>query len=219
MQGVLALATVAAGQVYNVYNSITALSGTANSTNPAMIGNYYNYWEVNKNQSTYDLTRSDRMPVTSPKTIPMLGRRKQALIEPNRTAMIIVDMQNFFLHPHLSPQATRGRQAVQPTLNLIDAFRENGMKVLWVQWGIDNFDLVTMPPSFLESFSDDGTMATSFCTDMGSFKDGNGTVIEMGKKLCRDAWNSQPYGPLNTAMVKGMEDGTDLYFNKSEWSW
>jgi len=132
LQTFLALSARTYGQVYDTYNSITALTGTANDTDPSILGNYYNYWKLTNNKTTWDLTRSDRMPVTAPKTIPMLGYRKEAIIEPNRTAMVIIDMQNFFLHPQLSPSATRGRMAVQPTLNMIEAFRENGMKILWV---------------------------------------------------------------------------------------
>ncbi|KAK4543522.1 hypothetical protein LTR36_005417 [Oleoguttula mirabilis] len=217
-QAILALATTSFGQIYDGSNSITALAGTANDTDPSILGNYYNYWKLTNNKTTYDLTRSDRMPVTSPKLIPMIGSRKQAIIEPNRTAMVIVDMQNFFLHPQLSPYAVNGRKAVQPTLNMIDAFRATGMKILWVNWGIDNFDMVTMPPSFLEGFSSNHEMNTTFCTEMGYLSQTNGTTVDMGKLLCRGSWNAQPWGELNTAMTKGLKDGTDLYFNKNRLS-
>jgi len=111
MQFLLALATTSLAQVYDTYGSITALAGTANDTDPTILGNYYNYWKLLNNKTTWDLTRSDRLPVTSPKTIPMLGYRSEAIIEPNRTAFMIVDMQNFFLHPKLSPHAVNGRKA------------------------------------------------------------------------------------------------------------
>lgn len=39
--------------------------------------------------------------------------------------------------------------------------------------------------------------------------------IEAGPKLMRGSWNAQPYGPLYNAQVKGVADGTDLYFHKS----
>jgi nicotinamidase-related amidase len=211
----LGLPDAISAQLYDTYNSFTATAGTANYTDPHVIGNYYNYWRTLNNHTTWDLTRRDRLPVTSPKTIPMLGHRKEAIIEPSRTAMVIVDMQNFFLHPQLSPSAVRGRLAVRPTLNLIDAFRANGMKVLWVQWGIDAFDLLTISPSDLDGFSDNHRMDTSFCTDMGTLKLENGTTIQLGKKLCRGSWNAQPYGPLNDALIQGQAAGTDFYFNKS----
>ena len=132
LQALLAIASKSYGQVYDTYGGTTALTGTANDTDASILGNYYNYWKLTNNKTTWDLTRSDRMPVTSPKVIPMLGQRKEAVIEPNRTALVIIDMQNFFLHPKLSPRASLGRAAVKPTLNMIKAFRETGMKVLWV---------------------------------------------------------------------------------------
>lgn len=215
-QAVLTLATASMGQVCNTYNSITALSGMINAFSSSTLGNYYNYWKLTDNDTTYDLTRSDRMPVSTPKTIPMIGSRERAIIEPNRTALVIVDMQNFFLHPQLSPAADKGRAAVQPTLNMIDAFRANEMKVLWVQWGIDNYDLLTMPPALLDQFSDDHSLNSTFCTEMGTIQEEDGTEVDLGKKLCRGSWNAQPYGPLYPAMLKGTANGTDYYFNKSE---
>lgn len=212
----LATAMLAVAQVYDTQNSITAVVGTANDSDPSVVGNYYNYWRLDANATTYDLTRSERMKTTSPKTIPMLGGKEQAIIEPNRTAMVIVDMQNFFLHPKLSPSAVRGRQAVQPTLNMIEAFRKNGMKVLWVNWGIDSFDLVTMPPGLLDGFSENHQMNTTFCTDMGTLTEDDGTEVELGGKLCRGAWNARPWAELGDAMDEGLEAGTDLYFHKSE---
>ncbi|KAI7305044.1 Pre-mRNA-splicing factor [Hortaea werneckii] len=216
--GLVTLATASMGQVYNTYNSITALSGMINASSSSTLGNYYNYWKLTDNDTTYDLTRSDRMPVSSPKTIPMIGSRERAIIEPNRTAMVIVDMQNFFLHLQLSPAADKGRAAVQPTLNMIDAFRANEMKVLWVQWGIDNYDLLTMPPALLDQFSDDHSLNSTFCTEMGTIKEENGTEVDLGKKLCRGSWNAQPYGPLYLAMLDGTANGTDYYFHKNRLS-
>lgn len=39
---------------------------------------------------------------------------------------------------------------------MIKAFRAKGMKVLWVNWGLDGRDLRDMPPALLAGFSDDG---------------------------------------------------------------
>jgi len=75
-----------------------------------------------------------------------------------------------------------------------------------------------MPPSFLDGFSTNDQMNTTFCTEMGTLTEDNGTVIDLGKKLCRGSWNAQPYGPLYPAMVEGLASGTDLYFHKSRCS-
>jgi hypothetical protein len=46
----------------------------------------------------WDLTRSDREPVTTTKTIPCNGQRAQILIEPSRSALVIIDMQSTSLN-------------------------------------------------------------------------------------------------------------------------
>ncbi|KAL9094480.1 MAG: hypothetical protein Q9165_003330 [Trypethelium subeluteriae] len=214
MQAILASLSLSTGQLIDTSNSITAVVGV-NSQNASILGNYYNYWSIQNNNTVFDLTRSDRLPTTSPKTIPMSGSRPTAIIEPSRSALVIIDMQNFFLDPALSPAATAGRAAVTPTVNLIQGFRAAGMKVLWTNWGLDNFDLLTIPPSFLAGFSTDDTAATTFGTDMGLVP---GTNISAGRKLWRGSWNAQPYGPLYPLQTEGVAAGTDFYFNKNRLS-
>jgi hypothetical protein len=62
-----------------------------------------------------------------------------------------------------------GRGVVNATVNMIHRFHMTGMKVLWtnvkdcpqiiciqptiLKWGLDNFDLLTIPPAFLDYFS------------------------------------------------------------------
>jgi len=103
-------------------------------------------------------------PTTKPVTIPMTGSRKRAIIEPSRSALVIIDMQNFFLHPELTPSAEGGRKAVEPTLQMIDAFRRNGMPVLWTFWGIDAKDLRDLPPADIAGFSNTKDSPTSKCS-------------------------------------------------------
>ncbi|EJT96856.1 hypothetical protein DACRYDRAFT_25329 [Dacryopinax primogenitus] len=123
-------------------------------------------------------------------------------------------MQNYFLHPDLSARATLGRAAVDPTLKMIDAFRAKGMKIAWVQWGIDEYDLThLLSPSFLYGFSSNKTRDdSSFCTEMGFVANG---TIDAGKKLCRGSWNAHQYGPLYDSYLEGLKLGTDFYFNKN----
>ncbi|KAK5233001.1 hypothetical protein LTR47_005865 [Exophiala xenobiotica] len=180
----------------------------------ATFGNFYNYWTKMSN-GTWDLTRSERAPVTSPKVLPMVD--SSIKIEPNRSALVIIDMQNFFLHPDLSPAATKGRGAVQPTVNMINGFRKHGMKVLWVNWGLTEYDLLTIPPAFKLGFSDNGLANETFGSDMGTIHE-NDTTIHVGKKLMRGSWNAEPYGVLGTMKDAGLAAGTDLYFNKNRLS-
>ncbi|OAL39174.1 hypothetical protein AYO20_01492 [Fonsecaea nubica] len=194
-----------------------ALVGDGFEQATSTLGSYYNYWKKLPN-GTFDLTRSDRSPVTSPKVLPMMGDRASIKIEPNRTGLVIIDMQNFFLHPDLSPGAKNGRGAVQPTVNMINGFRKHDMKILWVNWGLTEYDLLTIPPSFKSSFSGGSDLANdTFGSDMGTIKE-NGTTIEVGRLLMRGSWNAEPYGVLGTMKDEGVAAGTDLVFNKNRLS-
>ncbi|KAL5377602.1 hypothetical protein DPSP01_009656 [Paraphaeosphaeria sporulosa] len=204
----LSLATIAhTQQLIQAYGNLTLPPGDT-----TILGNIYNYWVALPNK-TFDLTRALYLPTTTPVTIPMNGSRKAAIIEPSRSALVIIDMQNFFLHPDLNAKATGGRTAVQPTLNMIEGFRKKGMPVLWTNWGLDEYDLLTIPPSRKDGFSSDNSPLTTFGSEMGMV---NGTYA--GRTLMRGSWNARPYGPLYDAQVKGVADGTDFYFNKNRLS-
>ncbi|KIJ54896.1 hypothetical protein M422DRAFT_153239 [Sphaerobolus stellatus SS14] len=131
------------------------------------------------------------------------------VVQPNKTALVIIDMQNFFLHESLNGDP-KGRAIVPTTVNAIHAFRNAGMPVVWTNWGLTEFDLINMPPAFIRGFSRDGTSQTSFGSDMGQ--------IVVGRTLMRGTWNAQPWGDLFTEQVKGVAAGTDFYFNKNRLS-
>jgi len=133
---------------------------TLPTTNTTLLGNIYNHW-IYLGNDTYDLTRSMIAPTTKPVTIPMTGSRQRAIVEPSRSALVIIDMQNFFLHPELTPSAEGGRKAVEPTLKMVDAFRRNGMPVLWTFWGLDGKDLRDLPPVDIAGFSNTKNSPTS----------------------------------------------------------
>ena len=70
--------------------------------------------------------------------------------DPDKSAIIAVDMQNFFLSEKLG-RGPGGRAAVQPLTKAIRAGRSLGMEVIWVNWGVRP-DLANIPPSILRMF-------------------------------------------------------------------
>ncbi|EIM89955.1 Isochorismatase hydrolase [Stereum hirsutum FP-91666 SS1] len=173
-------------------------------------GNVYNFWEGDT--SSVDLTRGAGDGV-SIKT--SSGNSDTITITPNASALVIVDMQNFFIHPNLS-SSSGGRDIVPATISTINAFRANNMKILWVQWGLTDLDLHTIAPSFLFTFGD-GDSESTFGTEMGFIND-NGTEVDMGRKLMRGSWNAQAWGELYDVQTAGIANGTDFYFNKNRLS-
>jgi nicotinamidase-related amidase len=194
------------------------------STDPQVFGNVFNFWT--KLKSGWDLTRGESTgAITLP--IPVNG---PIVIQPNKSALVIIDMQNFFLHESLNGDPL-GRAIVPTTVNLIQAFRDAGMPVLWTNWGLTEFDLINMPPSFINGFAREGTSTTSFGSDMGTIvvpesdpsiaatsKTGANMTIEVGRTLIRGSWNAEPWGALFTEQVEGVAKGTDFYFNKNRLS-
>ena len=105
------------------------------------------------------------------------------------------------------------------------------MKVLWTFWGLDAFDLLTIPPAFKAGFSANGSNLadSTFGSDMGPIDvsatdeslpcDGGACrVQEAGPLLMRGAWNAQPWGVLNGLKIEGLASGTDRYFDKNRLS-
>lgn len=85
------------------------------------------------------------------------------LIDTTKTALVVIDMQNFFLEPALRSNIntksddgtipSRGIQAANVLLQKgLPAVRKLGIQVVWVNWGLTEEDLVNMPPSIVKGF-------------------------------------------------------------------
>ncbi len=84
-----------------------------------------NQWHYKRSTKTYDLTRGSQ-PAHRVKTT--YGPEDTHIsIAPELSALVVVDMQNFFLHPKCREHPT-GLAAVQPTLNMIDKCRALGIQ-------------------------------------------------------------------------------------------
>ncbi|KAJ3924030.1 Isochorismatase hydrolase [Lentinula edodes] len=199
------------------------LTGVPND--PTIFGNALNFWK--KLETGWDLTRG---ATTNSITLPM-PQNGPIVIQPNASALVIIDMQNFFLHESLNGDP-KGRAIVPTTITLIHAFRNAGMPVLWTNWGMTDYDIINMPPAFIKGFSSDDTSLTSFGSEMGtvvvpqsdqsiaatSTTPGPNITIDAGRKLTRGSWNAQPWGDLFTEQTEGVTNGTDFYFNKNRLS-
>ncbi|KAL5483268.1 hypothetical protein ACEPAI_8498 [Sanghuangporus weigelae] len=190
--------------VFGTNHEIFPRASNATSVN---FGNFYNYW-LTDGSTTFDLTRGNS---TGAKTL--RASTSNITISPARSAMVIVDMQNFFLNPAFVHHPA-GLVAIQPTIDAVHAFRAAGVKIIWCQWGLSDYDLLTMPPGLKFGFtSSPDDPNSSFGSEMGVF---NGT--DFGRKLMRGEFNAQQYGPLFDLAMEGMAAGTDLYFPKNRLS-
>ncbi|KAL5535373.1 hypothetical protein ACEPAF_3467 [Sanghuangporus sanghuang] len=127
-------------------------------------------------------------------------------IDPKKSALVVVDMQNFFLHPDLRDHP-KGLKCVDPLLDMIPPLRKAGVKIVWVNWGLTEHELQTIPPSLVRGF-----------TKLGRSGFGAELPGGFGPLLMRGAKNSDLYGPLQDEYEKGKEMGTDVWIHKNRMS-
>ncbi|CAG8024133.1 unnamed protein product [Penicillium olsonii] len=174
-----------------------------------------------------DLSRGSATP-SGPLTLQTTTQRIR--VNPDRTALVIIDMQNFFLSPALRPRVgnktSPGAAAARALQSLaIPAARAQGIQIIWLSWGLTEYDLSTMPPGVMCTFGNydakvrdvyhkgandtalasvpnmirikDPALYKSLGTDLGPVELEDKTIIQAGRQLMRGTWNAALYGPLD----------------------
>lgn len=62
-------------------------------------------------------------------------------VDPKRSALLVIDMQNFFLSEKLG-RGPKGRELYEPIKKSIQAMRPHGATVIWLNWGISEVRLL-----------------------------------------------------------------------------
>ncbi|KAI1308379.1 Isochorismatase-like protein [Xylaria venustula] len=76
------------------------------------------------------------------------------LMDIGMTALVVVDMQNFFLHPRCNDYP-EGLAAAERTLAVVTKCRKLGIQIIWLNWGLTKTDILNMPSAVHRSFSRD----------------------------------------------------------------
>ena len=220
---------------------------TSNPNEPshhkAVIGNESNFW-LYSSKTGFDLTHpatpSDS-PVSTSLTIETTTT--PITIDPAKSALIIIDMQNYFLSPALGRAKGAGHAATDQLVKYaVPAARKAGIRVVWVNWGLTEKEVEEMPPAVKRAFGFEATIDKSsgkekfdgidvafgvdkhgkkservhhgLGSDMGVVKDPeSGKEIQAGRVLMRDAWNSALFPPLD----RMYEDGKKLESMPDVW--
>lgn len=106
-------------------------------------------------ETGFDLTHP--ATPTSPPIFPRLTLHTTTApitIDPAKSALVIVDMQNFFLSPQLGrPKDSKGLLAQAQLLqHAIPAARKAGIRIIWLNWGLTQQEMDEMPPATLRAF-------------------------------------------------------------------
>ena len=86
---------------------------------------------------------------------------QNVVLDLRRTAIVVIDMQNDFCTQggwvdHIGGNYAADRVAIEPLQSLLPALRENGVPVIWVNWG-NRPDLANMPPNQIHLYKNGGS--------------------------------------------------------------
>ncbi|CAE6470150.1 unnamed protein product [Rhizoctonia solani] len=119
----------------------------------------------------------------------VVGDRRVRL-DPGRAALVVVDMQNYFLHPELRDHPT-GLGCVEPLKAVLPVLRQAGVNIIWLNWGLEATDLPLIPPCLSRCFSK---------PKKGKWVDPPGLGADLGQKygriLMKGEWNAKLYEGL-----------------------
>ena len=123
----------------------------------SIIGSNPNHWLYDSSPPTFDLTRPpppDYVVASPDASISLSTTTKPIIISPSQSALVIIDMQNFFLSQYLGrPADGAGNKAAVRLLDTaIPAARKAGVQIIWLNWGLTDDDIEKMPPSTMRAF-------------------------------------------------------------------
>jgi nicotinamidase-related amidase len=126
------------------------------STEPhrkALIGSSSNFW-LHSSQKGFDLTHpsSPSKPAPGPR-ITIETTNSPITISPSKSALVIIDMQNFFLSSAFGRTRGAGHAACEQLIqHAIPAARKAGIRVIWLNWGLSEQDIKELPPAVIRAF-------------------------------------------------------------------
>lgn len=164
---------------------------------PLTFGPPGDQWTYDRQSRTYDLTRGAGGS-SPPAPIRIRTTRgppdTSILVAPASAVLVVIDMQNFFLHPSCRSHPG-GLAAVGPLLKVIERCRGAGVQVAWLNWGLTDDDLAAMPAGVARGF------ARAVVTGE---KDEAGLGVDLGggkgRCLVAGEWNAEIYEPLRRAV-------------------
>jgi len=111
-------------------------------------------WHVNA--QVVDMVRKG----TGPRPVSVTDSQRQIRFDLNKTALLVIDMQNDFCHPEgwLSSKGvdiTPARRPIGPLQELLPVLRNCNVPVVWVNWG-NRPDRLNLPPAVLHVYNPDG---------------------------------------------------------------
>lgn len=219
----------------------------AHSSSSVVVGTASNFW-LFSNRHGFDMTHppTPDAPLVYPR-LTLTTSNSPVTIAPAKTALVIIDMQNFFLSAAMGRKRGEGHQAERVLLEQgIPAAREAGIQVVWLTWGISEDDMESLPPTLWRAFGwdiaddDEGFEVPAAASgpqhdqlpgptirvlerkwdvgigsELGPVTLADGSVVDAGKMLLRDQWNTRLHGPLEKTFEASQRAAVpDVRFHK-----
>lgn len=126
----------------------------ASTIRKSLIGSSPNFW-LHHSTNGFNLTHppNPTTPISAP-ALTLQTTTTPVTIDPSKSALVIIDMQNFFLSPALGRTPSGPGHTASDNLikYAIPAARKAGIRIIWLNWGLDDSDLQTMPPAVRRCF-------------------------------------------------------------------
>ena len=181
-----------------------------------------NYW-LHSTRTGFDLTHpssSPQEPLSSAARITLETTTSPITVDASKSALIIIDMQNFFLAPEFGRStSSAGHKAMANLVNYgIPAARKAGIRIIWLNWGLTDEDLKTMPPAVkrcfgFEAVREDGSFSNGISEVWDGFSvDRFGEVRNPGLGFREEPWERERvYRGLGSwcGQIK-LDNGTDI---------
>lgn len=208
-----------------------------------VVGNEKNFWFWSESLG-WDL----RHP-SSPDAQPFKGGLSlpcdisNVTIDPAKTALLVIDMQNFSMATSLGNDVTKPLQQAEDAIEnfAVPAARKAGIQVIWLNWGLTEEELQTLPPSVIRVFGwasnekaearVNGKATTNgdrfsnvgerkrqvgLGLDMGDVTLDDGTRIAAGRAAMRGTWNAAIHHKLTPLFEQGRQAARpDVLINKN----
>ena len=147
-----------------------------------VIGKPPNHWLHSPSPPTFDLTRPSPPDFAIPapdSSIRLATTTSEVLVSPRLTALVIIDMQNFFLSTCIGrPSDGAGNKAGRHLLEIgIPAARKAGIRIIWLNWGLTDEDIDGMPPSTRRAFGFEKSPKTAKKTADAQIHDAHGVNL------------------------------------------
>ncbi|EMD92990.1 hypothetical protein COCC4DRAFT_139683 [Bipolaris maydis ATCC 48331] len=207
-------------------------SATATKFNrKALIGSSTSFWS-HASQSGFDLTHpsTHSSPISGP-TYTIQTSAQPIKVDPAKSALVIIDMQNFFLSEAFGRnQQSAGHAACEQLVkHAIPAARKAGIRVVWVNWGLTEEEVKEMPPAVKRAFGsvsvdshgeENKSMYCGIGADCGTLALQDGKSVSAGRLLMRDTWNAALYPPLDAMYSEGskLDSRPDVWIHKNRMS-